>query len=61
MANFTTLGIKKANLVETSLNEADIMHWNLPIKFIMDLLLMSDKRTVTSSQELIDHIFEAVR
>eukprot|EP00092_Neocalanus_flemingeri_P072035 GFUD01088588.1.p1 GENE.GFUD01088588.1~~GFUD01088588.1.p1 ORF type:complete len:398 (+),score=109.31 GFUD01088588.1:215-1408(+) len=52
---------QQADLVDTSLNEADIMHWNLPIKFINDLLLMSEKSSVTSLEGLMDEICEAVR
>ena len=44
--------------------EKDIMHWNLPVKFVNDLCLLSEKKTSnksTSTQALIDNIFEAVR
>ena len=44
--------------------EKDIMHWNLPIKFVKSVCLMSEKKgscKTTDTQSLIGHIYEAVR
>ena len=44
--------------------EKDIMHWNLPIKFVADVCLMAEKKSSSqsiSTQALINNIYEAVR
>ena len=44
--------------------EKDIMHWNLPIKFVKNVCLMSEKKSSSqsiSTQALINNINEAVR
>ena len=49
---------QQANVFGTNhISEADIMEWNLPIKFIQDLDFINEN----ISKTLIAHAFEAVR
>ena len=46
---------------DASIDDADIMHWNLSLKFINGLSTLIESRVLVSSQSLIESVFEAVR
>ena len=46
---------------QSSISPADIMQWNLSIKFIKDLALLLENRNWILPSSLVDYAFEAVR
>ena len=53
---------QQASLVgQSSISPADIMQWNLSIKFIKDLALLLENRNWILPSSLVDYAFEAVR